>query len=37
VYSAIKTAEFIKNQYPDAVVTINHDEQLHLNLSVSEH
>ena len=36
VYSAIKTAEFIKEKYPDAVVSINHDEQLHLNLSISD-
>ncbi len=33
VYSAIKTAEFIKEKYPQAEVKIYHDEQLHLNLS----
>lgn len=33
VYSAIKTAEFVKEKYPEAEVTIHHDEQLHLNLS----
>jgi len=33
VYSAIKTAEFVKEKYPEAKVTIHHDEQLHLNLS----
>ncbi len=31
VYSAIKIAEFIKEKYPEAEVTVNHDEQLHLN------
>ncbi|WP_185094340.1 RapZ C-terminal domain-containing protein [Epilithonimonas tenax] len=34
VYSAIKTAEFIKEKYPEAVVSVKHDEQLHLNLSM---
>ena len=33
VYSAIKTAEFIQQNFPEAVVRIHHDEQLHLNLS----
>lgn len=33
VYSAIKTKEFIQEKYPDAEVTIKHDEQLHLNLT----
>ncbi len=33
VYSAIKTAEFIRQNFPDAEVKIHHDEQLHLNLS----
>jgi UPF0042 nucleotide-binding protein len=33
VYSAIKTAEFIKEKYPEAKVKIHHDEQLHLNFS----
>jgi len=33
VYSAIKTAEFIRANYPEAEVSIHHDEQLHLNLS----
>ncbi|MPT32680.1 RapZ C-terminal domain-containing protein [Epilithonimonas hungarica] len=33
VYSAIKTAEFIRKNFPDAEVKIHHDEQLHLNLS----
>lgn len=33
VYSAIKTAEFIKENYPEAEVKIHHDEQLHLNLT----
>ena len=33
VYSAIKTAEFIQQNFPDADVRIHHDEQLHLNLS----
>lgn len=32
VYSAIKTAAFIKEKYPQAEVKIYHDEQLHLNL-----
>ena len=34
VYSAIKTAEFIKEKYPEAVVSVKHDEQLHLNLAM---
>jgi len=33
VYSAIKTATFIREQFPEASVQIRHDEQLHLNLS----
>jgi RNase adaptor protein for sRNA GlmZ degradation len=33
VYSAIKTAEFIRANYPEAEVSVYHDEQLHLNLS----
>lgn len=33
VYSAIKTAAFIREQFPEASVQIHHDEQLHLNLS----
>ena len=33
VYSAIKTAEFIRKKYPETEVTVYHDEQLHLNLS----
>lgn len=33
VYSAIKTAQFVRENYPDANVSIHHDEQLHLNLS----
>lgn len=33
VYSAIKTAQFIKEHYPEAEVKIHHDEQLQLNLS----
>ena len=33
VYSAIKTAQFIKEKYPEAEVSVHHDEQLHLNLS----
>ena len=33
VYSAIKTAEFIQQNFPEADVRIHHDEQLHLNLS----
>ncbi|SHK31977.1 RapZ C-terminal domain-containing protein [Epilithonimonas mollis] len=32
VYSAIKTAQFIREQFPEAEVKIHHDEQLHLNL-----
>ncbi len=32
VYSAIKTAEFIKKKYPEAEVSVHHDEQLHLNM-----
>ena len=31
VYSAIKTAEFIRQNFPDAEVRVYHDEQLHLN------
>lgn len=31
VYSAIKIAEFIKATYPDAVVSLTHDEQPQLN------
>lgn len=31
VYSAEKTAEFIKEKYPETVVKINHDEQPQLN------
>lgn len=31
VYSAIKTAEFIKEKYPNAIVTLHHDEQPQLN------
>lgn len=33
VYSAIKTAQFIKEKYPETEVSVYHDEQLHLNLS----
>ena len=33
VYSAIKTAAFIQQNFPEADVRIHHDEQLHLNLS----
>lgn len=33
VYSAIKTAQFIREKYPDTEVSVYHDEQLHLNLS----
>lgn len=33
VYSAIKTAHFIREKYPDTEVSVYHDEQLHLNLS----
>ena len=33
VYSAIKTVEFIQQNFPEADVRIHHDEQLHLNLS----
>lgn len=33
VYSAIKTAEFIKGKYPEAEVKIYHDEQAQLNLT----
>lgn len=37
VYSAIKTAEFIQQNFPEADVRIHHDEQLHLNLpSISD-
>lgn len=32
VYSAIKTAQFIRENYPEADVSIHHDEQLHLNM-----
>ncbi|KFC24697.1 RNase adapter RapZ [Chryseobacterium sp. FH1] len=32
VYSAIKTAQFIRENYPEANVSIHHDEQLHLNM-----
>ena len=31
VYSAIKFAEFAKEKFPEANVTLFHDEQLHLN------
>lgn len=31
VYSAIKTAEFIRQNFPDPEVRVYHDEQLHLN------
>jgi len=31
VYSAIKTAQFIKEKYPETEVSVYHDEQLHLN------
>lgn len=31
VYSTIKTAEFIRQNFPDAEVRVYHDEQLHLN------
>ncbi len=37
VYSAIKTAEFIKENFPDAEVRIHHDEQLHLNPASGNH
>ena len=33
VYSAIKTAQFIKEKYPETKVSVYHDEQLQLNLS----
>lgn len=33
VYSAIKTAEFIKEKYPQAEVKIYHDEQAQLNFT----
>ena len=33
VYSAIKTAEFVQQNFPEADVRIHHDEQLHLNHS----
>ena len=37
VYSAIKTAAFIQQNFPEADVRIHHDEQLHLNLpSISD-
>jgi len=31
VYSAIKTAQFIKEKYPETEVSVFHDEQFHLN------
>ena len=31
VYSAIKTAEFIREKYPQVKVVLTHDEQAHLN------
>ena len=31
VYSAIKFAEFVKEKFPEADVSLHHDEQLHLN------
>lgn len=31
VYSAIKTAEFVKEKYPETIVKISHDNQLQLN------
>lgn len=31
VYAAIKTADFIKANFPEADVSLHHDEQLHLN------
>lgn len=31
VYSALKTAEFIRKKYPEVKVIINHDEQPQLN------
>ena len=31
VYSAIKFAEFVKEKFPEAEVSLHHDEQLHLN------
>ena len=31
VYSAIKFAEFVKEKFPKAEVSLFHDEQLHLN------
>ena len=31
VYSAIKTAQFLKEKYPELIVKINHDEQPQLN------
>ncbi|RRQ47170.1 RNase adapter RapZ [Chryseobacterium sp. SC28] len=33
VYSALKTAEFIKEKYPETEVSIFHDEQFNHNLS----
>lgn len=33
VYCAIKTAEFIRNNYPEIKVKIHHDEQPQLNIS----
>lgn len=33
VYAAEKTAEFIRKQYPQATVTVQHDEQPQLNPS----
>ena len=38
VYSAIKTAKFIKENYPETEVSVYHNEQLQLNLPpVNEH
>ena len=31
VYAAVKTAEFIREKYPQTTVTLNHDEQPQLN------
>lgn len=36
VYGAIKTAEFIREKYPQAEVTVTHDEQLHLNSRLAD-
>ena len=36
VYAAIKTAEFLRNNYPDAEVRICHDEQPQLNKIVAD-